>query len=57
MYILGFFYFLKDDYLVFWIGVNFWIDGEGFKWSNGVLFVFYNWFLGNLIKKKNYIEK
>lgn len=51
MYILGFFYFLKDDYLVFWIGVNFWIDGEGFKWSNGVLFVFYNWFLGNLIKK------
>ncbi|XP_052701321.1 macrophage mannose receptor 1-like [Crassostrea angulata] len=43
-YISGFLHSSKDDYLAFWIGANSRTDGEGFKWSNGAPFVFYNWF-------------
>lgn len=43
-YISGFLHSSKDDYSAFWIGANSRTDGEGFKWSNGAPFVFYNWF-------------
>lgn len=49
MYTSGFLHSSKDDYLAFWIGANSRTDGEGFKWSNGAPFVFYNWFPGNPI--------
>lgn len=49
MYTSGFLHSSKDDYLAFWIGANSRTDGEGFKWSNGAPFVFYNWFPGSPI--------
>lgn len=51
MYIVGFLHSSNDDYLAFWIGANSRTDGEGFKWSNGAPFVFYNWFPGNPLKQ------